>query len=661
MKMPPPAGRHGKVNEQYRIPRPARLREVPSYLRKLFGSFFSRLLYIFRLVYDTKKSMLLFMVVMAVLNGVFPVLNAYIAANLLDMLARALMHQVGHFSEIVYLLLAQAGMLILQNAVTQLYQTELRLCGELVTNHIKEMIMQKSKEVDIASFDQPEFYAKLDNANREARSEPLDIMRSSFSIFSTLISMVSFIVILQQIGWWAAPLIVVCAIPSAVVRHIYARKNVNYMFFHSRHRREMNYFSNVLVDKDHVKEIRLFGTADVLIDKYRNVFSRYFAGMKKLVTQGAAWSVGFTVLSSLINGALLVYLAYRVYSGEFTVGNYSLIAGAISSISSGMVTLITTATSIYEGTLFINNLISYMAEKPHVLPSTDAPLSPARHCGHTIEVRNVSFRYPGGTRDVLSHVDLTIHAGETVVLVGLNGAGKTTLIKLITRLYDPTEGEILLDGKNIKEYELSELYSLFGIIFQDFGRYALTAGENVKFGEISRTDADDEIRAAAERADVAGYIEKLPNGYETQLTKWFDDEGTELSGGQWQKLAVARAFFRSSDILILDEPTSALDALAEQEIYRQFDMLRKNKTTVFVSHRLSSATTADRIIVLQNGQVLETGSHEELMRRDGLYREMFTTQASRYVENMHGEPEPPSGGAPGQKAGRAEAQPEGDE
>jgi ABC-type multidrug transport system fused ATPase/permease subunit len=250
---------------------------------------------------------------------------------------------------------------------------------------------------------------------------------------------------------------------------------------------------------------------------------------------------------------------------------------------------------------------------------------------HTIEFRNVSFRYPGTERDVIKNINLCLRPSETVVLVGLNGAGKTTLIKLLTRLYDPTEGEILLDGRDLREYEVADLYRMFGIIFQDFGKYAVSVSDNIHFGDIHREKDGSEIKAAAAAANVDGYISQLANGYDTQLMRIFDREGTELSIGQWQTLAIARAFYSTSDILILDEPTASLDPLAEQEIFNQFDRLREGKTTIFVSHRLSSATVASKIVVLEYGRVVEEGTHDELMDRHGKYYELFSTQAKRYI------------------------------
>ncbi|MBQ6867521.1 MAG: ATP-binding cassette domain-containing protein, partial [Clostridia bacterium] len=287
--------------------------------------------------------------------------------------------------------------------------------------------------------------------------------------------------------------------------------------------------------------------------------------------------------------------------------------------------------SIYEGTLFIDNLIAFMNEKQTVVPRISQPHKIEKGIGHTIEFRNVSFRYPGTSRNVLTDVSFTINPGETMALVGLNGAGKTTLIKLLTRLYDPTEGIILLDGKDIRDYELSDLYSTFGIIFQDFGKYAVSAAENIRYGDIHKNADMNEIINAAKQSSAKDYIEKLPDGYDTPLMRIFETNGIELSIGQWQKLAVARAFYADSEILILDEPTASLDPIAEQEIFNQFDALRSSKTTIFVSHRLSSATIANQIIVLENGRLIEKGSHRQLMEQGGKYYQLFSTQAKRYI------------------------------
>ena len=275
-----------------------------------------------------------------------------------------------------------------------------------------------------------------------------------------------------------------------------------------------------------------------------------------------------------------------------------------------------------------------MKEEPKIVPSIDPPRKVARGVGHTIVFDNVSFRYPGTDHDVLNNINITIDPDESVVLVGLNGAGKTTLIKLLMRLYDPTGGVIKLDGHDIREYDVKALYDMFGIVFQDYGKYAVSVRENIALGEITKKIDDAEIKKAAQNSNANDFIEKLPEKYDTPLMRYFEEKGIELSIGQWQKIAIARAFYSDSDILILDEPTASLDAIAEQEIFTLFETLRKGKTSIFVSHRLSSATTANKIVVINNGTVEETGTHAELMKNRGEYFKLFSTQAKRYQENI---------------------------
>ncbi len=516
-----------------------------------------------------------------------------------------------------------------------------RIAGEKVVRRVKVDIMQKAKTLDLASFDIPEFYEKLENANREAGNRPIAILNSTFTVLSTTISLVSYIIILAAAPdlWWTAILIALFSVPSAIISFIYRKKNFQYMRHRSKDRRQMTYYSDILVNKDMVKEIRMFSLADTFIGKFEAVFNRYYSGLRRLIMQESIWQVSIAVLSAVINCFCYATIAYGVFRGDFKIGDYSLYTGALTSITQNVSTLITISATIYEGTLFIDNLITFMKEKQTIIPTKRFPEKVRRGAPHTIEFKNVSFAYPGTSRYVLKNINLTFGPGETIVLVGLNGAGKTTLIKLLMRLYDPTEGVILLDGRDIREYDTKDLYSIFGIIFQDFGKYAVTAAENIHFGEIDKEFDPAEVRRAAQQSGADEYITKLPRGYETPLMRIFELEGIELSIGQWQKLAIARAFYSDSDILILDEPTASLDPMAEQEIFNQFDRLRRDKTTIFVSHRLSSATVASKIVVLENGEVIEEGDHRELMAKHGRYFELFTTQAKRYLgQDKSGEP-----------------------
>ncbi|MGM9652739.1 MAG: ABC transporter ATP-binding protein [Eubacteriales bacterium] len=637
---PPPGfgGPNSQATDKLREPKPKSLSEVPGYLSRLLRGFFSRLFYIFALVWEAKPWILFVMVFMAVYSGIAPVISAYIAAALLNALGSAATALVTGedfpFRQILLLLVGQFGYIFFNNLISSVYNMIIRIAGELVTNHIKLKLIDKARTIDLASFDRPEFYEKLENANREAGSRPIQILNATFSIISTLISMISFITILANVSLFAPLLIIVLAIPFAIINFIYRRKNFLYMRRRSKDRRCMNYYSSLITNKDMVKEIRLFDLSGTFINRYKETFRHYFAGIRKLIVQEGSWNIAISALNSIANCYLFLYIARKVYEGVLSIGDYSLYTGALNSISGGVSSLISLTATIYEGTLFIDNMIAFMAEKQTVVPRLEQPLHVKRHCAHKIELRNVSFRYPGTERMVIRNVNLTLREGETAVLVGLNGAGKTTLIKLITRLYDPTEGEIYLDGHDIRDYDLNELYRMYGIIFQDFGKYAVSVRENIQFGNLAREAGEQEVREAAHQSNADVFIDKLPDQYDTPLMRYFEDNGIELSIGQWQKLSIARAFYSDSDVLILDEPTASLDPMAEQEIFNQFDELRAGKTTVFVSHRLSSATTASKIIVLENGQIVEEGNHSQLMNKRGKYYELFTTQAKRYITEV---------------------------
>ncbi len=618
--------------EANRTPKPANLRDVPRYLRELSRDFFSRLLYIFRLVWDTRRSLLFVMLFMSVFNGVAPVIGSLIGARILNNLAAVYAGAELAFSVITVLLVWQFGYMLLRSSASRIYSMITSISGELVANHVKLQIMAKARDTDLMKYDSPEFYARLENASREAGSRPVQIMASTFTAASTVISMVSYIAVLFAVSPAAPWLIILVSIPTAVISFVYRRKNVDYMFRRSRARREMEYYSSTLTNKDLAKEVKMFSLGDELIKKYSDTFNDYFKGLRRLKVSECLWNVAAALLSGAVYCGIYIYIARGVYDGSVMVGSFSLYTGAIDAIGNGVGSLIATVASIYEGTLFIDNLIAFLNEKSTVVPILDQPRRVARGAGHTIEFRDVYFRYPGTDKDVLTGINLTVHPGETLSIVGLNGAGKTTLIKLMTRLYDVTGGQILLDGHDIREYDTKELYAMFGIIFQDFGKYAVTARENIEFGDLSRDAGLDEVEDAARHSGADDFISRMSQGYDTPLMRVFDSKGAELSIGQWQKLAIARAFYSDSDVLILDEPTASLDAIAEQDIFNRFGELRQDKTSVFISHRLSSSTIADTIVVMENGRITEKGSHRQLMDAKGTYYELFSTQAARYVE-----------------------------
>lgn len=618
---------------------PKGIKDVPRFLRELIGGFFKRLGYIFKMVWETGHWIFSSLLFASVLSGIIPVISSVISKNILNGLqTHAMYHSEVTFSgsSVLLMIIFMFVFQILQDLASRLNSFVTRIAGEKVVRYVKLQIMNKAKELDLASFDLPEFYEKLENANREAGHRPIQVMNQTLSIFSGIIKLVSYALILAAAPdmWWMIIVMALVSIPKAIINFRYRRKTFRYIRRHSKERRQMNYYADLMVNKDMVKEIRMFDLGDEFTTRYENAFGIYYKGLRSLIVRENVWHISMTVLSSVVTCFLYVVIASKVFYGDIMIGDYSLYTGALMAVSSSVVALIEHSAQIYEGTLFIDNLMSFIDEKPSVVPRADKPEQVTHGAPHTVEFRNVSFSYPGSERRVLDNISLKFRPGETVVLVGLNGAGKTTFIKLLTRLYDPSEGSILLDGKDLRDYDTRELYNMFGIIFQDFGKYAANITENIKFGDIHREQTSfDEIRSAARQANAEAFIEQLPAKYDTPLMRYFEQEGTELSIGQWQKLAIARAFYGNSDILILDEPTASLDPIAEQEIFNQFDELRKDKMTIFVSHRLSSATVASKIVVLDQGRLVEEGTHRELMEKRGKYYELFSTQANRYIEN----------------------------
>lgn len=623
------------VYEYDKVPPPRSVGDVPRFLKELLGGFFKRFFYIVGIIWQTGHWILFLMTFLALFNGLTPVIGALLSKEIINELQAADTPVSEFFHSRIFMLLIYLFIYRVLKRLALTAGTAVdSLSGELVIKQIKLRIMNKSHELDLQYFDLPEFYEKLENANREAGMRPIQVITKTFTAASTLIELISYIAVMATapgLGL-AAFIIMAVSLPSAIISFIYRKRNFNYKRRRSKDRREMNYYSDVLVNKDIVKEVRIFGLTDFFADKFKKVFGEYFKGLRTLILSESLWQIALGIVSVIVNLFFCGIVALRVLSGEIMLGDYTLYTGAIMSIATCIATLISTSAGVYEGTLFIDNLMYFMNKSPGIVPTVTPGAKVKRNAPHTIEFKNVSFHYPGSERCVLQNINITFSPGQTTVLVGLNGAGKTTLIKLLTRLYDPTDGVILLDGRDIREYDLESLYGMFGIIFQDFGRYAVTVGENISFGDLSLTPSHDSLMEAARQSNADGFIEKLPQGIDTPLTRQFERTGSELSGGQWQKLAIARAFYSRSDILVLDEPTASLDPLAEQEIFNEFDRLRSGKMSIFVSHRLSSATTAGQIIVLEGGRVVEKGTHKELMEQKGKYYNLFSVQAKRYVE-----------------------------
>ncbi|MBO5380354.1 MAG: ABC transporter ATP-binding protein [Clostridia bacterium] len=636
------------------IPKPKSFKEVFPYVFKVVKGFFSRYFFIFRLVWEASPFILVIMSLVTVINGVFPVLGAKIGAELITAVGDAINDRAGLaatfeglnvfqsalaiFTEtrIGFFILFELIYLVISSIVSNAYNAFISISSEKVANHIKVKIISKAKTIDVSQFDLPEFYEKFENASREASFRPIQILSSTFSMISNIISMISFIIVLIALNPLAPLIIFVISLPAAIIKFVYGRKNFLYMRRRSKDRRQMEYFSQIMTSKDIVKEVRLFNLSDTFIGKFKSIFKKYFKGLKSLILRENMWHIVIAIATAVVNAALFLYVGIKaVNDADFKIGDYSYYASALNSIIGCIGSIVASTATVYQGTLFIDNVIEFNKLEPKIVPTVSPALSVERHIAHEIEFRNVSFAYPGTDKLVLKNVSFTLKPGSTSVLVGLNGAGKTTIIKLLTRLYDPTDGVILLDGEDLRKYDTTELYSTFGAIFQDFGKYAVSIEENIYYGDIEKGFSEEDVIDAATKSGADDYINRMPDGYKTKLIRFFDEDATDLSIGQWQKLSVARAFYSDSDILILDEPTASLDAIAEQQIFKQFEELTENKTSIFVSHRLSSATTADNIIVVEYGEIIEQGNHKELMQKQGKYYELFTTQAKRYIENQN--------------------------
>jgi len=427
-----------------------KLKDYPSALFKMLKDFFYRLYYVFKLIWDAKPIILFLLTLFSVANGVIPVIVAYVTRNIINALVDTSGLLTVDFHNVAILIVTLFAYRFATRMITLLKQMTTRISGELITKHIKLLIANKTKELDLASFDNPEFYARLENAQREAGTRPISIINSTFEAISDIISMISFIVVLGTLSPLAPIIILILAVPSAVINFIFRNKTFKYLRFRSKDRREMNYYSDVLVNKDHAKEIKLLDLSDTFIGKFKRVFDKYFAGIKKLIVREAVWQTSLSVLTLVGNCLLYLYIAYKVTKGELLIGDWTLYTGAITSVGNAVVALITASAMVYEGTLFIDNLILFMNEKQTVVATVAEEKLPESNTAHTIEFSHVYFKYPGCDNYVLEDINITIKGGETAVLVGLNGAGKTTLIKLLTRLYDPTEGAIYLDGTDIR-------------------------------------------------------------------------------------------------------------------------------------------------------------------------------------------------------------------
>ncbi len=493
--------------------------------------------------------------------------------------------------------------------------------------YVSIQVMDHASQLDLQAYENPVFYDRLERARVQA-TDRLGMIQSIGRLFQQAITTISLSIAILIFSPWLLLVLIACLLPAFLGESHYAFLSYAKNFRQTPAKRELDYLRQVGGSKEAAKELKLFGLSRFLTDRFTNISNRILDENLALLRRRL---VGVTLLSTLSTtgyyGAY-VWVIWETVNHVFSIATFSFLVQTILNVQSNISQLFSTLSSIADQALFLTDLLAFFDMKPTVQSKPNALPAP-RPILKGFEFRNVSFRYPGTERLILDGLNFRLNPGERIALIGQNGQGKTTIVKLITRLYDPTEGQVLLDGVDLREYDIEDLCREVGVIFQDFMRYEMTARENIAVGRIEFLPKLDKIRDAAEKSLADGVIGKLAGGYEQMLGRRFEG-GVDLSGGEWQKLALARAYLREAQVLILDEPTAALDARAEFEVFQRFNELTTDKMALFISHRFSTVRMAERIIVLENGSIAEEGSHDLLMAHGGTYAGMFELQASSY-------------------------------
>ncbi len=585
----------------------------------------------FRLVWSASRSAALVEFGLTPVAAILPAAQAWAGKLIVDAIVYATeqgMEAAAGLGYVMPYLILELGLILLGSLASQVRSLFDRILQSQLTNHVNTLIIRKAISLDLQFFEDPVFYDTLQNARRQADVRALSIVNSTLQMAQQVITLVSLIVLLFRFSPWLAVIVFLSSIPAFLSQSQYAERAFRALTHRAPESRLLNYLEMLLTGNDTIKEIKLFGLGGPLLERYQALFTRFYLEDRAIAERRTIAGLGWGMLSNLVYYASYAWIVLRTVAGGITLGDMTMFLTIFRQSQSSVQSLLDSLNRLYESNLFLDNLLTYLELQPALVAPDNGLTAPAP-IRHGIEFRNVSFRYPGSDVDVLRDINLHIRPGERIALVGLNGAGKTTLIKLLTRLYDPTNGQVLLDGVDLREYDLTSLHQRFGVIFQDFVRYQFTVQENIGFGQVDALDDLARIRDAADRGGAGPVIENMPQGYDTMLgRRW--EKGHELSGGQWQKIALARAFMREAEVLVLDEPTSALDAEAEYEVFQRFGELIEGRTAVLISHRFSTVRMADRIAVLSAGRILELGNHAELIQLNGIYARLFNLQAEGY-------------------------------
>lgn len=584
------------------------------------------------IVWGTSAALTLTMALATLAAGLLPAAIAYVGQLIVDAVVTAIQAppetKAAATDLTIFYVLCEAGLVVLITGVQRLNSVCQSILRVLLGNKINVMILEKSLTLELQHFEDSEYYDKLVRARREASSRPLSLVVRTFDLLRESISLCSYAYLLFQFSPWAVLLLAFAGLPAFVAEARFSGEAFRNQRSRSAERRMQINLEMVLTREDGVKEVKLLKIGKLFLQRYVDIFLNIYKEDRSLVLRRGLWGYLLGLIASVAFYLAYGWVVFAAIAVSITIGQMTMYIAVFRQGQNSVTSSLTAINGMYEDNLYLSNLVEFLE---HEVPETTGTQTVGPNPTDGIRFENVSFYYPNSTTPALKELSLHIQAGESLAIVGENGSGKTTLIKLLTRLYTPTHGRILLEGLDLQEWDIETLRYKIGVIFQDFSRYQLKVGDNIGIGDVENMEERAQIEAAAKDGLAADFIQHMPDNYDTQLGTWFKG-GKELSGGQWQKVALARAFMRNhADVLILDEPTAAIDAQAEADIFAHFRELTANRISIIISHRFSTVRIADHIIVLDQGEIKEEGSHEELLARKGRYARLFHLQAQGYL------------------------------